>query len=558
MGLTSAMYTGLTGLNVNQQRVETIGNNIANVNTTAFQGFRTLFETQFYSNASLGTAPSDSSGGTNPIQYGHGALVGTTQRLNRPGALETTGLNTDMAIEGGGYFVVQDAAGAQYYTRDGSFTLNSKNELVSGSGMYVRGYGVDPSYAIVPGALSNISIPIGVEDVARATGTVFMDGDLSAASAVASAGRVIASQSLVSGGGQATDATALTDLRSQLSPGVALFSDGDTITITGVQKGDRELPALNFVVGRDGNTLGDFANWLQGALGIEPGSAATPAGVVVENGQLVVRSNLGDPNAISIQPGDIRTTNNGSPLPFSFTESQASIGDGVFTSLTVFDSLGNAVPVNATFVLESLGAAGPVWRYYLESADPSAAVRQLGSGTVEFDTNGQFLRATNNQVTLDRSAAGAASPLNVTLDFSRINGLSTAASNVIMGTQDGYPAGTLIDWGVGADGVVTGTFSNGVTRTLGQIVVATFSNPQGLVAATDNLYTSGANSGEPAIKPPGELGAGTIRGGALEMSNVDLTTEFIGLISSSTGFQAASRVITTASEMLDQLLLALR
>ena len=98
--------------------------------------------------------------------------------------------------------------------------------------------------------------------------------------------------------------------------------------------------------------------------------------------------------------------------------------------MTVYDSLGNAVPVNVTFVMESLGAAGPVWRYYLESADPAATQRSLGSGTVEFDTNGQFLRATGNQLTLDRTAAGATSPLSVTLDFSRINGLSTAASNV--------------------------------------------------------------------------------------------------------------------------------
>lgn len=558
MGLTSAIYTGLTGLNVNAQRVDTIGNNIANVNTTAYQGFRTLFETQFYTNATLGTAPSESSGGTNPVQYGHGALVATTQRINRPGALETTGLNTDMAVDGAGYFVVQDAAGAQYYTRDGSFSLNAKNELVTSSGMYVRGYGVDASFNVVPGTLTNLTIPLGAEDVARATGSAYMDGDLSAASTVASSNRIIASQSLVSGSGQAAAATALTDLRNASAPGTALFAAGDTITITGIQKGDRELPALNFVVGRDGNTLGDFAAWLQGALGIEPSAGATPAGVAIENGQLVIRSNPGDPNAIAIEVGDIRSTSAGSPLPFAFTESQASRGDGVFTSFTVYDSLGNAVPVNATFVLESLGAAGPVWRYYLESADPTATQRSLGSGTVEFDTNGQFLRATGNTLTLDRSAAGAASPLTVTLDFSRINGLSTAASNVIMGTQDGYPAGTLIDWGVGADGVITGTFSNGVARTLGQVVLATFSNPQGLVAARDNLYTVGANSGEAAIKPPGELGAGSIRGGTLEMSNVDLTTEFIGLISSSTGFQAASRVITTASEMLDQLMLALR
>ncbi len=111
---------------------------------------------------------------------------------------------------------------------------------------------------------------------------------------------------------------------------------------------------------------------------------------------------------------------------------------------------------------------------------------------------------------------------------------------------------------VGSDGTISGIFSNGQSRTLGQVVLATFANEAGLVAERDNLFSVAPNSGTPTVLAPGTLGAGTIRSGALEMSNVDLSREFIGLVTSSTAFQANSRVISVTSEMLDQLLLALR
>ena len=150
MGLTSAMLTGLTGLAANGTRVETIGNNIANVNTTAFKGSRTLFQTLFSQTLSQGTAPSTTSGGTNPVQVGHGVVVGATTRNTTNGALETTGLPADLAVDGGGYFVVRSAAGREYYTRDGSFSLNSDNQLITADGNYLMGYGVDSNFSIVP------------------------------------------------------------------------------------------------------------------------------------------------------------------------------------------------------------------------------------------------------------------------------------------------------------------------------------------------------------------------------------------------------------------------
>ena len=466
MGLTTAMYTGLSGLNANQTRVETIGNNIANVNTTAFKGSRTLFQTQFFQTLSMGTPPSTTSGGTNPLQVGLGTLVGSTQRMTGPGAVETTGVPSDMAIEGNGYFIVNDAGGGVHYTRDGSFTLNSNNQLVSMDGHYLQGYGVDQNFAIVPGTLQNLVLPVGKLAISRPTGNVVLDGDLSAAESVATQGSQQASQALVSGGGAAAVAgTALTDLRSATVPGQTLFATGDVITVSGVTRGGRELPAQKFTVGTTGSTLGDFANWMQTALGIQTGPTlpGTP-GITIENGALVVRGDAGVPNALKFDASSITSSNSASAIPLQMTQTGDATGGGVFTSFTVYDSLGNPVPVNATFTLDSTPPTGPVWRYYLEAPDAPVGSQELGSGTLSFDTRGNFVSASGNQVQIDRTGTGAASPLALTLDFSHLNGLSTQTSNVVMSDQDGFPPGTLNGYSVGTDGIITGTFSNGACR----------------------------------------------------------------------------------------------
>jgi flagellar hook protein FlgE len=387
-----------------------------------------------------------------------------------------------------------------------------------------------------------------------------MDGDLSAAGTIATQGTQLDSQALVDGGSAAaTGATALSDVRSAADPGTVLFGSGDVITVNGITRGGRAIPPQTFTVGQTGNTLGDFAAWLQGVAGIQTGAGlAGNPGIVIENGAIVVRGNASETNALTITGNDITSTNASSPLPFSFTEVTQANGSGVFTSFTVYDSLGNPVNIHATFALDSTPATGPVWRFYLDAPDGAGILRPVGTGTIAFDTRGNFISTSGNQFSIDRSGTGAASPQQITLDFSSLNGMSTIASNVIMAQQDGYPPGTLTNYGIGPDGTISGTFSNGLSRTLGQVALAVFPNPEAMIALPDNLYVAGPNTGTPTITSPGLQNAGTVLGGALELSNVDLSTEFVGLITSSAGFQAASRVISTSSDMLDQLLLIAR
>ena len=103
---------------------------------------------------------------------------------------------------------------------------------------------------------------------------------------------------------------------------------------------------------------------------------------------------------------------------------------------------------------------------------------------------------------------------------------------------------------MGTDGIVTGTFTNGLTRGLGQVALATFANPKGLLESGDSTYVEGPNSGVAIITAPLQMSAGSIQAGALELSNVDLSNEFVSLITTSTGFSANSRVISTVDEMM--------
>lgn len=560
MGLTTAMYSGLSGMQANQSRIATIGNNVANVNTTGFKSSRTLFQTQFSEMISAGTAPNSTSGGVNPTQIGLGSLVATTQKNFGAGSIETTGVNSDLAVQGNGLFIVKRPDGTQLYSRDGSFVIDAKNNLVSTSGFNVQGFGVDSNYNIVPNVLTNLNIPLGQLTLAKATANAQLDGNLSASATAATQGSINVSQAMVDpGNGPATDSTQLTDLRSASAPLVSLFSAGQKITFSGVTKGGAEMPPQTFTVGTDGNTLGDLATWMNKAFGLQSGADIPgSAGVTIANGQLTITSNNGQPNAIGIAANNVTTDNTTTPLPFTFNQTQAATGDGTNTSFIVYDSLGNPVTVNATFTLDSTPNSGPVWRYYLDSPDNKGGSRALGSGLINFDTNGNFVAANPSQVTIDRTGTGAATPLTFNLDFSAVHGLSSEDSAVIASTQDGTPSGTLNGFGIGADGTITGTFSNGMTRTLGQVALATFANPEGLVAEPGNNYSVGPNSGQALVTAAGLNGSGQILDGALELSNVDLSSEFIDLVSSSTGFQAASRVISTTSNLMDQLLLIVR
>lgn len=566
MGLTSALYTGLSGLNSNQFRIDVIGDNIANLNTIGFKGGRSNFQTQFSQTLSAGSGPGNFEGGTNPLQIGLGSVLGAIKRQFTQGSIETTGVLTDLAVEGDGFFIVNKSDNERAFTRDGTFTVNGNNQLVTADGFFVQGYGVDAAFNLVPGVLTDLTIPLGAISQARATQNGDFIGNLDASGAVGTQGSIVNSAQFVSDGvgTPANAATAMNNLRLAGDPATVLFANGDTITVTGVSKGPlgggRELADATFTVGDPGMvTMGDFAAWLEDALGINnaAGVPGTPGVTVQADGSLQIRGNYGEANNIVIEPGDISINGGAIASPFAFTSAQDANGESVTTSFVAYDSLGTRVSITVTAVLESLGA-NSVWRFYAESPDDVSDDLVVGTGTIVFDQEGQYQSATDPFITVDRNGTGAITPLSVTLDFSGLSSLGTGSSSLLLSGQDGFPAGTLNSFSIGTDGIITGTFTNGLARTLGQVALATFANPEGLISETNNTYSIGPNSGEAIIVEPLAFGAGRILSGALELSNVDLSREFIGLITASTGFSAAGRVITTSNELLDELLLIAR
>jgi flagellar hook protein FlgE len=225
-------------------------------------------------------------------------------------------------------------------------------------------------------------------------------------------------------------------------------------------------------------------------------------------------------------------------------DAEASNGFSKTTAVTVYDSLGRTHSISVTFTRD-MSTDPNTWSW---SAELSGI--EIGQGTVSFDNSGSFVSSTGDS-SFTFGPAGA-DQVTVEMDF---NGLTQVAgpTTVESGAVDGWPTGTLESYSFDSNGVISGFYSNGKNRILGQIALAGFRNPSGLIKAGKNLYIESNNSGAADIGPAGTSGRGTVAPTALEMSNVDLAEEFTQMIITQRGFQANSRVITVSDELLQEL-----
>jgi flagellar hook protein FlgE len=240
-----------------------------------------------------------------------------------------------------------------------------------------------------------------------------------------------------------------------------------------------------------------------------------------------------------------------------FTTSQSANGESAVTDFVVYDTLGEALNVRLTVVLESIDNTNTTYRWYADSSDNSpttGADIAVGTGTITFDGDGNFVSTDNASVSIQRNSSPASSPLPFTLDFSQLSGLAANSASIAATRQDGSPPGTLSSFIITESGRIRGVFSNGVSRDLGQIRLARFANNSGLEQLGENLFAAGVNSGLPVLGNPGEQGIGTISAGAVELSNTDIGQNLIELILASTQYRGGTRVITAAQQLLDELL----
>ncbi len=579
MASTVALFTGLSGLLTHSRKLDVIGNNIANVNTTAYKSNRMLFEPTFSRTFSIGTSPSGLSGGTNPGQIGLGVSLAGTQRDFSNGALTATGVSTDVAIEGEGFFVV-NMNGSRMFTRAGAFQFNEANDLVTIAGGRVMGYPIDENFNVVEGDLVELNIPVGTLTLAEASRNVTLNGNLNASGEIPTSGSVHDFRAMFTDAGLTTPVVPGTDLTSTdiyMDDGggtpIQIFGAGaKTITISGVEKGGKDLGTASFafsataVPGTDafGPTFQDYMDFLDDYLGLDGSTIAGESlsgGVSMSGGVISVTGNEGTVQDLDLETPDMIASGAGAltAQPFVVQQSAAADGESVRTSMVVYDSLGTAVTVDLTFVLQSTTpSGGTTWEWIAESNDNADLDRIVGLGVVDFDEEGRFTTTTNQSFSVTRDN-GAVSPLNVNMEFSNgadaISALTDNGSAFAAVFQDGSAIGTLSGFSIGQDGTLSGSFTNGLTRSVGQVAIAKFSNPEGLVDSGNNFFSVGPNSGSALIAKPLEFGTGRLVGGALELSNVDLSQEFIDMILASTGYSAASRVISTTDELMDQLLL---
>ncbi len=237
----------------------------------------------------------------------------------------------------------------------------------------------------------------------------------------------------------------------------------------------------------------------------------------------------------------------------------AAVGstDGSYsTPVTIYDSLGASHVLKFSFTKTGLDVAGNSdWTYSITipAADVSGS-STLATGTLSFDGNGNLVSPAANVANIAvNGLTDGASNLSFTWKlFDNTTPVMTqvaAPNGTSSASQDGTSSGALSSFSIGADGIVTGSFSNGKTAILGQLALATFANEQGLSRTGNNGFSETLGSGQAAIGAPGTGGRGTLEGGALELSNVDIAKEFAAMIVAQRGFQANAKVVTTFDQV---------
>ena len=412
----SSFSIALSGLNADSAALDVVGNNLANLNTTGYKDSTVSFYDLLQQSVAGGSP-----------QIGGGVSAPQTERIFTQGSITDTGGNYDAAIDGNGFFVVQDPSGNTLYTRAGNFQLDANGDLVTATGQYVQGWTAQNGVLDTSGAIGNITIPSNALQTPSATQNMQLSINLNA------------------------------------------------------------------------------------------------AGVVNEP-------------------------------------------TGTFTApITVVDSLGVSHNLSVVFTEQSPGT----WGYSVNipgqdlTSGTAGTPSSVATGTLSFDANGNLTSPTapaQVQITVSGLSDGANDmAINWNLATSDGNGTPVvtqyaAASTESAATQDGVPASQVTQVSIANGGAITAQFSNGNQVVIGQLALASVSNPDSLIAVGQNNYEVGADTATPVVGVPSTGTLGTVEGGSLEDSTVNIATEFTNLIIYQNSYEANSKVISTLDQMTQNLL----
>ena len=510
-----SLFAGVSGLKAHQTRMDVIGNNIANVNTIGYKASRVTFQDVLYQTLRSASAPTATRGGTNPLQVGLGVQIGSIDVIHTPGSPMPTGVQSDLAISGNGFFVLLDGE-KQLFTRAGAFTIDESGWLVApGSGLRVAGWNAVNGVVDTNQPIEAIRIAIGQTIPARATTEAVFAGNLNAVAGVPVGHVVRYTISDVDGSGLdvTLELTKISDTEWDI---VAKDSDGKPLELA-----SDSLKRLQF----------------------------DERGVLTNIADIAILDPSDSSQTITLIAADELS---------AFVRSELPANPKVLTTVEVVDSLG----VRHRVIIEFEKTAANTWAWaavdengnYLDIAgfgvyNPNTLTS--ARPVLRFGADGR-LAAGSDIAAITLNPGNGADPVVFMPDFTAISQYGQP-SQVSATSQNGYVAGTLEEIRFDVSGVITGVFSNGLTQTLAQLALATFANNGGLLRVGDTAFEASHNSGQPQIGAAGTGDRGLITPGALEMSNVDLSEEFTSMIITQRGFQANSRIITTSDELLQEL-----
>jgi flagellar hook protein FlgE len=496
-----------------------------------------------------GLLAADSGGGNNHVVTGM-VPDSTTLSMTIDGQASTyTYVTTDSGTGKGDFHTLQDLVNEINYSLNQQFSGSSP---VSAS--------VDPS----TGSIKFVNNDTATHTLQITSTNPVLQSAMEASSPVtlAASGGTVATQQFSH---VATASDLLVNLRNSSGVGLGI-ANNDQININGEVDGTGVTQGVLQVNGAQ-TTYGDLAKSVTSAFGISNQTGTT---IDPNTGALTINADGGTAHSISnvdVTDGTTATAKfNGvfSANPGDWTQTQAATDAQQSISTTVYDSLGNQYNVTLLFTRDVTRPNTWTWK---ASVDQPAVISGGGSGTAVFNNDGSLNTFTfddgSTTLQINPRPVGNSSNLSANLismkldagssgDFAGLTQMS-GASTTVSGQQDGYGLGVLNSESIDQNGNIVGEFSNGTTRTLGQVMLATFDNPGGLLNVGSNLYTSSASTGNPIIGEAGSAIPTQVVSGSLEQSNVDLATELSNMIVAERGFQANAQVITTSNTLLNTL-----
>ena len=493
----ASFYIPLTGLDANSKALNTIANNLANMNTTGYKSKSVNFSDLFYQQ--VGEA-----GCGDPIQLGSGTQVCSVETDFSNGSPNSTGVDTNVALQGSGFFVVSNG-GNNLLTRAGDFSLDQSGNLITPDGLSVMGFPAVNGQVNANAPLAPVHIPVGEVEPPSATTSFGMTATLNSSANIGDSLPAVV---------QVYDS-----LGNDYQATVVYTKKGTNTWSYSITLPDTISPAVS----NAGNTLTYNFAANGGALAtVDPATNLTITGPNGKNISTTI-------NAPAVQPGE-------------------SISQYAADLQTALKNAGIGATVSSangqlTITGANITTSGSVIQ------DPIAS--SAAQGSLTFDSNGNLVSPSTNIAGITFSGlSDGASNMDLTWNLYNPDGSASLTqvdqkSAVSSTAQDGFAAGVYSGFSIGSDGIVTATFKNGQKLNVGQLALANVVNLQGLQDLGNGEYQTTLASGTATIGVSGTSGLGTMQGGALEGSNVNISKEFSDLIIAQRAFEANSKAITT-------------